>query len=88
MEPLFSAGDVLLVTGARRKPDRGRVVVVAMPLGTCPRWQIKRVVGLPGDRLTLDGGLLFINGTHYPEPYLKGLPRRSRNEHRRLGRGA
>ncbi len=36
--------------------------------------QIKRLVGLPGERLRFEDGLLFVDGRHHPEPYLGGLP--------------
>ena len=45
-----------------------------MPESSGPRWQIKRVVGLPGDCVSLQDGLLFINGARHVEPYLRGLP--------------
>lgn len=45
-----------------------------MPGASGPQWSVKRVVGLPGESLTFEDGLLFINGTHHGEPYLRGLP--------------
>ncbi len=37
---------------------------------------IKRVVGLPGDRIELRGGQLFVNGQRVEEPYVKEVYRR------------
>ena len=36
---------------------------------------IKRIVALPGERIFLDGGRVWINGALLEEPYLNVLPR-------------
>ena len=74
MEPSLYDGDLILVRKPRSAPRRGRIVVIDAPRENGPRWQVKRVVGLPGDTVTFDDGLLFINGAPRPEPYLGGLP--------------
>ena len=74
MEPSLFDGDVLLVTRPRRSPRRGDVAIVGAPTGMDVGWQVKRVVGLPGDRVSFECGLLYVNGAHHPEPYLEGLP--------------
>ena len=74
MEPSFYDGDLLLVARPRRSPARGRSVIIRMPEPDGPGWRLKRVVGLPGERIVFEDGLLFINGTPHPEPYLGGLP--------------
>lgn len=89
MEPSFFDGDVLLVAGPRRDLRRGEVVIVRIPDSSGAGWQVKRIVGLAGDRVSFECGLLYINGLHYPEPYLGGLPAdlgaRSRSWHVRSG---
>src|SRR5215468_4825072 len=45
----------------RRMPDRGDVVVFRKPSDTGQTF-VKRVVGLPGDRIQMRGGRLWING--------------------------
>jgi signal peptidase I len=32
---------------------------------------VKRIIGLPGDRIRIEGGMVFRNGTAVEEPYLK-----------------
>ena len=74
MEPTLRDGDLLLVRKPRPAPRRGEIAVIDGPRENGPRWQVKRVVGLPGDSLVFADGLLFINDVHHSEPYLGGLP--------------
>jgi signal peptidase I len=61
-------------------PGRGDIVLFENPDGG-EEPLIKRVVALPGDRLELRGGELYINGAKVDEPYLRretcarGMPR-------------
>ena len=69
METTLSDGDLLLVNKAAYRfgsPKRGDIVVFQMP--DTGAYQIKRVVGLPGDRLKIAEGVLLINGEPYKEP--------------------
>lgn len=76
MSPTLQHNDVLF---ARRlhAPNgnlrRGDIVTASEP-GSANRFYVKRVVGLPCERLELADGLLSINGQHLYEPYLNGLP--------------
>lgn len=48
-----------------RLPERGDIVVVKSPV-THEDW-IKRVIGLPGDTVEMQGGVLFLNGLAVPK---------------------
>lgn len=74
MKPTFHPGQRLLIdrmTG--NLLIRGVVVVVDDPILQGTRY-LKRVVGLPGEHVRIDDGLLFVNNVHFLEPYLKGMP--------------
>jgi signal peptidase I len=50
-------------------PQRGDVVGIRM---AGPKVMLmKRIVGLPGETIAFQHGLLFINGQEMPEPYMK-----------------
>ena len=44
-----------------RGPERGEVVVFRLPRDPRQTW-VKRVIGLPGDRVQVLGGTVFVNG--------------------------
>jgi signal peptidase I len=50
-------------------PQRGDVVVLHDPGGS-PELLIKRVIGLPGERVTIADGRVYIDGVALDEPYL------------------
>lgn len=70
MEPTLCPGDQVLVDKTVQPPDLHRgdlVVVVAPDDGTLV---VKRVVGLPGDRVAIRDALLFVDGRRVHEPYV------------------
>ena len=76
MSPTIRTDDVLLVSRLRDRNAticRGDIVVANAP-GDAGLFYLKRVVGMPQDRLELHDGLLMVNEVHVVEPYLKGLP--------------
>jgi signal peptidase I len=70
MLPTVLPGDYLLLRrqdAAARPPRRGDVVVFrASGLEEGPSDLVKRVIGLPGDEITMDGGRPIINGEPVP----------------------
>lgn len=72
MEPNFHDGEYLLtdkVSYRMGEPKRGDVVVFKAP----PTYKdefIKRIIGLPGDEVKIEGGKVFINGRPLDEQYL------------------
>ena len=74
MEPTLQINDVLLANEIQYRlgaPQDGEIAVFKPPpeLGTTDF--IKRVVGVPGDRLRIHNGVLYRNGKRIAEPYLK-----------------
>ncbi|MBD2893266.1 Signal peptidase I [Actinomadura sp. RB99] len=77
MEPTIRAGqtfDARPVDHGDYKPKRGDVVVFSMPswLGGRAAPQVKRVVAIPGDRISCCSrdGRVMLNGAALDEPYL------------------
>src|SRR3981189_1183715 len=83
MEGTLLIGDHLLVnkfifggTGAwyetvlpYRQLERGDIIVFKYPFGDHPHF-VKRVIGLPGDRLKVVDGDVYVNGKRLNEPYV------------------
>lgn len=68
MEPTFSSGDYLLVdelTYRFREPERGEVTVFKYP-GNESVYFIKRIIGLPGDRVVISGGKITVFNNAHP----------------------
>jgi signal peptidase I len=70
MTPNFNEGDVLVINkfiNKFREPKREEVVVVSQS----EKYMIKRVIGIPGDRIEFKDNKLYINDLEYMEDYLK-----------------
>jgi len=79
MEPHIISGEYVVInTLAYRlgEPRRGDIVAFRHD-GDTPEVYIKRVVGLPGDRVRIDRGTLVVNGTRLEEPYVRFEDQRS-----------
>lgn len=74
MEPNFQNGNYLvvdIVSYRFENPSRGDVIVFHYP-GNRALFYIKRIVGLPGDKIDLSEGNIFVNGVKLDEKYLPG----------------
>jgi signal peptidase I len=79
MAPRITSGEVVLInTIAYRvgKPAHGDVIAFRHDGGAAETF-IKRIVGLPGDRVRIDAGRVVVNGTALEEPYVRYPDRRS-----------
>jgi signal peptidase I len=75
MYPTYREGKVNFVNHLAyrfKKPQRGDVVAVRIP-GDDHAVLLKRIVGLPGERIAVWKGRVWINGELLAEPYAKNL---------------
>ncbi len=76
MSPTLEHGQHLVVRPVGRAAQalpRSSLAIVQDPQDRETSY-VKRVVGLPGETVSTEDGLLFIDGAHLDEPYLGGLP--------------
>jgi signal peptidase I len=76
MEPTLMPGEFILVNKlAYRFSDvsRGDVVIFHYPLNPSEDY-IKRVIGIPGDVVTVQNGQVLVNDTALVEPYIMAPP--------------
>jgi signal peptidase I len=74
MAPTLTEGALLAVGPVTRAPRRGQLVLVRRPEAGDMEL-VKRIVGLPGERVRLAGPRLEVDGRPLPEPYLPPGPR-------------
>ncbi len=75
MHPNFPDGEYLLtqkVSYYLEDPKRGDVVVFKPPISEEDEF-IKRIIGLPGDIVSVKGGKVFVNDNELQEAYLKDI---------------
>jgi len=75
MEPTLYENDYLIVSKQAYtlfgEPKRGDIVVFPHQEGDVTELYIKRVIGLPGESVTIKDGLVFIDGQALEERYTK-----------------
>jgi signal peptidase I len=75
MEPTLEPGDRVMVLKfwyylPTIEPKRGQIIVFKFPVDP-NRDFVKRLIGLPGDKVEIKGGRVFVNDAELSEPYVK-----------------
>jgi signal peptidase I len=76
MKPTLQDGEYILVSKLAYKlgaPQRGDIVVFIFHVNPAEDL-IKRIIGLPGDTISVQNGVLSINGVAMDEPYINAPP--------------
>jgi signal peptidase I len=76
MEPNLQHGQLVVIARWSywfQSPDRGDIIVFRAP-NSASRDLIKRVVGLPGERIEIVDGQVLVNGQVLQEPYARPNP--------------
>ena len=76
MNPTLQNGEYILVNKLAYKtgkPQRGDIVVFMFPMNL-EEDLIKRVIGLPGESVSVKDGVVSINGAPLNEPYINAAP--------------
>ena len=76
MSPTITDGQRVLVTRYVGTLQRGDIISFGFPEDPS-KTLVKRVVGLPGERIASRDGRIFINGQELAEPYVAGEASRS-----------
>jgi signal peptidase I len=77
MEPSLHDGEFVVINRLAYRwndPDRGEIIVFRFPLDPERRF-IKRIIGLPGDTVTVREGQVLVNSLPLEEPYVSAPPR-------------
>ena len=72
MQPGLHSDEYVLVNKIAyifHQPDRGDIIVFHYPLDTTQDF-IKRVIGLPGDTITVNSNTVWVDGVKLNEPYV------------------
>ncbi|GAB4400772.1 MAG: signal peptidase I [Anaerolineales bacterium] len=76
MEPTLVQGQFLYVNKLAYRfaePQIGEVIVFKYPPDPTQQY-IKRIIGLPGDKVFISGGKVYVNDVPLVEPYIKAPP--------------
>jgi signal peptidase I len=79
MVPTLNNGQFVMVNRMEYQlgdPSHGDVVVFDYPRDPDQEY-IKRIIGLPGDTVTIDNGHVYVNGQELDEPYIAAPARNS-----------
>lgn len=73
MEPTLRDKEIVLLeknSYENKNPQRGDVVVVKYPGDPDNKKYVKRVIGLPGEKITITNNKVFINNKNFEEDYI------------------
>lgn len=73
MEPRIQPGQIVLINTLAYRfgaPARGQIIAFHHD-APMPETYIKRIIGLPGDRIAIEGGSVRVNGVALAEPYVR-----------------
>jgi signal peptidase I len=76
MRPTLQDGEYILVNKLAYKfnePQRGDIIVFVFPVNP-EEDLIKRIIGIPGDTVAIQDGVLTVNGVVVDEPYINAPP--------------
>lgn len=76
MRPTLQDGEYILVNKLAytfSEPVRGDIVVFVFPINP-EEDLIKRIIGIPGDTIAIQNGVLSVNGVVVDEPYINAPP--------------
>ncbi|TAL49561.1 signal peptidase I [Patescibacteria group bacterium] len=76
MEPTFDNGEYLIVdqlTYRFEPPERGEVLIFRFPKDP-KKFFIKRLIGLPGETVTISNGRVYIKNSEHPEGFAISEP--------------
>ena len=76
MNPTLQDGEYVLVSKVTYRlgqPQHGDIIVFKYP-GQPPQDLIKRIIGLPGDSVQVNGSNVYVNGQPLAEPYIAAAP--------------
>jgi signal peptidase I len=76
MEPTLHNGEFVIVNKLAYKlgePKLGDIIVFHFPRDPDQEY-IKRVIGVPGDDVNIQGGKVYVNGREINEPYIAAPP--------------
>lgn len=79
MSPRIASGEFVLINTISyhlHPPRRGDIIAFRHD-APAPEIFIKRIIGLPGDRIAIDRGRVIVNGSVLPEPYVRFADDRS-----------
>ena len=74
MQPTLEEGQRIFINKLDKNPDRGDIVIFIDPQNQTGIPLVKRVIGLPGETISVAGGIVYIDGVPLEEAYIADPP--------------